>query len=75
MRFLCHFKLVRTEAASGISGTGVVAIGVKFPDKPWPCNDSMTATTMSRQNETDWHCTPLDQVSKMLLKFTDIAVG
>lgn len=29
---LRRFELVRTEDASGISGTGVVAVGVEFPD-------------------------------------------
>lgn len=32
MELLRRFELVRTEDASGISGTGVVAVGVEFPD-------------------------------------------
>ena len=27
-----RFELVRTEDASGVSGTGVVAVGVEYPD-------------------------------------------
>lgn len=27
-----RFKLIRTDDVSGVSGTGVVAIGVKFPN-------------------------------------------
>lgn len=29
---LRRFKLVRTEDESGVSGTGIVAVGVQFPD-------------------------------------------
>lgn len=43
---LRRFKLVRTEDASGVSGTGTVAVGVQFPD------GAVVFEWLNEQNET-----------------------